>query len=613
MNKKQFLFWVCSISTLTSAAQNVGIGTTNPKARLHVADSAVLYTGDVSAPPLTTTINPPVQGAGTRLFWFPPLGAFRAGYVDGVQWDRDSIGQLSFAAGFNTKAKGRFSVALGNNSTASGDQSFSMGSSIANGAYSTSMGQGTTASGVGAFVSGGSSVASGNYTSSMGEQTVAKARGGFAAGVWNDETDAPDAGTTAATDRVFQIGNGSNVERSNALTVLRNGNTGIGITDPVFRLDLKDRMRIRSGGDATTSPGIFLNNLNNTSTASFIGMQSNNRVGFYGSVNGWGLTMNTDNGNIGISNTNSNAPLQFANDIRNRKLVLYETANNDHQFYGFGVTSSVLRYQTATTGDDHVFYAGNGTASSTELVRIRGNGYMGIGVADPQFRLDIKDRMRIRSGGDNNTSAGIYLNNSNNSSLPAFIGMQSDNQVGFFGSGTGWGLTMNTQNGALTIGGSTGNPGQVLTSNGAAANPGWTTAGNIIKTQFAGLLSNSISISGADFKEFTNSAYTVTLASPSRVILFCKTQTRAESLVPGFDAESRWRLELWLNGTVSRTYRVNGSLRASLSFNDNKLDLTTGPEYFDLPAGTHHFTFFATNLIARSSVSMQVTSMIIPL
>lgn len=264
------------------------------------------------------------------------------------------------------------------------------------------------------------------------------------------------------SDIIFGYGKSSSFTEN--MRLKGNGFLGIGVNDPLYRLDVKDRMRLRSGGDANSSPGILFNNLNNTSVASFIGMQSDNTVGLWGSSNVWGLTMNTQTGNVGISNTSPHAPLQFANDVKNRKLVLYETGNNDHQFYGFGVTSSVLRYQTATTGDDHVFYAGTGTTSSNELMRMKGNGYMGIGVADPQFRLDLKDRMRIRSGGDNSTSAGIYFNNNANSSLASFVGMQTDNTVGLWGSGSGWGVTMNTGDGKVGIG--TATPAAKLEVNG---------------------------------------------------------------------------------------------------------------------------------------------------
>src|SRR3546814_4500640 len=45
------------------------------------------------------------------------------------------------------------------------------------------------------------------------------------------------------------------------------------------------------------------------------------------------------------SDLSPNAPLQFNTAFANRKIVLRETANNDHQFYGFGVNSPTLRYQ----------------------------------------------------------------------------------------------------------------------------------------------------------------------------------------------------------------------------------------------------------------------------
>jgi hypothetical protein len=81
-----------------------------------------------------------------------------------------------------------------------------------------------------------------------------------------------------------------------------------------------------------------------------------------------------DNGNVGIGNTSPNAPLHFSNNTANRKIVLFEGTNNDHQFYGLGVNTAILRYQTDSTGADHVFYAATGSTSSNELMRIKGNG-----------------------------------------------------------------------------------------------------------------------------------------------------------------------------------------------------------------------------------------------
>jgi hypothetical protein len=91
------------------------------------------------------------------------------------------------------------------------------------------------------------------------------------------------------------------------------------------------------------------------------------------------LTANTQRmiinnaGNVGIGTTSPNAPLQFSNAITTRKVVLYEMANNNNQFYGFGVEAARLVYSTANTGDDHVFYAGASSTSRNELIRIDGS------------------------------------------------------------------------------------------------------------------------------------------------------------------------------------------------------------------------------------------------
>ncbi len=84
-------------------------------------------------------------------------------------------------------------------------------------------------------------------------------------------------------------------------------------------------------------------------------------------------------GNLAIGTTAANAPLQFANSVVNRKIVLWEGANNDHQYYGLGVNAGVLRYQVNSTGDAHVFYAGTGPAASNEIFRINGTGHFRMG------------------------------------------------------------------------------------------------------------------------------------------------------------------------------------------------------------------------------------------
>lgn len=170
--------WTTSGTNIyNSNTGTVGIGTTSALAKLHVAEGDMVVTAAGAAP--TSSFAPPVSGEGRRMMWHMGRGAFRVGYAGGTEWDHSNIGRYSFAAGFSTTASGQNSSALGQYTVA---PSFA---ETALGRYNTTYTVGTN---------GGST--------------------------WN------------ATDRLFSIGNGDisglGVFRSNALTVLKNGNMAIG-------------------------------------------------------------------------------------------------------------------------------------------------------------------------------------------------------------------------------------------------------------------------------------------------------------------------------------------------------------------------------------------------
>jgi len=120
------------------------------------------------------------------------------------------------------------------------------------------------------------------------------------------------AGTTASPYVINSTGtgmsspqwatNGDNISNTNT------NNVGIGVTDPEYKLDLGGRMRIRATPGSRA--GIFLNNEANTASPAFVGMQSDDRVGFFGSGIGWSFMVNTTNGNVGIGTFNSAAKLE---------------------------------------------------------------------------------------------------------------------------------------------------------------------------------------------------------------------------------------------------------------------------------------------------------------
>ncbi len=105
-------------------------------------------------------------------------------------------------------------------------------------------------------------------------------------------------------------------------------------------------------------------------------------------------------GNIGIGTTTPNAPLQFSQAFPSRKIVLYEGGNNDHQYYGFGMSASQLEYHTDQSNADHVFYSAINTTSSLELMRIEGGGNVGIGTTTPSQKLEVGGNLKLTNAAD---------------------------------------------------------------------------------------------------------------------------------------------------------------------------------------------------------------------
>ena len=161
-------------------------------------------------------------------FFDKSKAAFRAGYGDNTNWDEGEIGDYSVAFGFETKASASYSTAIGSLTTASGIRSTAMGyKTTASAERSTAFGNQTIASGKVSFAAGEVSTASGDVSTTFGAGTKADTYCSFAIGSYNIGGGSPAYADRQSTDPLFEIGNGTYTGRSNALTVLRNGNTEI--------------------------------------------------------------------------------------------------------------------------------------------------------------------------------------------------------------------------------------------------------------------------------------------------------------------------------------------------------------------------------------------------
>lgn len=271
--KKNLILLLLLASFLITKAQigKVGINTTTPLAMLHVKDSSVLFTGAATLP--ATPGNPPVSGAGIRMMWYPDKAAFRVGRVLNVNWDKDSIGDYSFASGYNTRATGDYSTAMGYGTTATGLYSTAMGDvTTASGSRSTATGYFTKASGLYSTAMGEETTASGRTSTAMGFDTYSKAYASLAIGQYNDSIASSSNTSWVTTDPVFIIGNGTaDNARNNAFTVLKNAKTGINTEAPAAMLHV---VRTAPSGGAFHSSAAAILESNSTAYLQLSGLNT---------------------------------------------------------------------------------------------------------------------------------------------------------------------------------------------------------------------------------------------------------------------------------------------------------------------------------------------------
>lgn len=170
-------------------------------------------------------------------------------YATAVGYKTVASGIYSSAFGFRSMAIGESSVALGRG-TAQGNRSVALGNAYAQGEYSIAMGNSSVAQGytsisagyensaVGGYSTafGAGTFANGSYSFSSGYGTIAEADYATVTGFWNigfKVLPTMDI-TNPLFNPIFEVGNGTSSARTNAISVLRNGQVIIGTHNGLF-------------------------------------------------------------------------------------------------------------------------------------------------------------------------------------------------------------------------------------------------------------------------------------------------------------------------------------------------------------------------------------------
>jgi len=367
--------WIMNGNNIYYSNGNVGIGTSSPVALLQTygigqGGGNILFRGLKKSSPG----NPPMSGDGTRMMWYPDRAAFRAGEVTGTEWNADNIGDHSVAFGFNTTALGAYSMAIGSE---------------------------TAAEGLFSFAAGNGSVAIGWNSTAMGAYTWAQSYAETVTGSYNTFYNAESFKGWDAADRLFVIGNGqSDEERSNALTVMKSGDIGIGTDSPDALLDI-----------SSTEKGILIprmtmaqrNNIQLPQHALLV-YQTNNDPGFYfnsgtpetpvwqplsGSSDGlWmsaGQNIYRSNGNVGIGVSNPDGKLHVGIQGEWLGVVFTGTGLNDLSvdisgYNNSGSTSYAVRIQNPGPNPNLIEISNDGGGTWSSPIPIAPDIDMGYGV-----------------------------------------------------------------------------------------------------------------------------------------------------------------------------------------------------------------------------------------
>lgn len=205
-------------------------------------------------------------------------------------------------------------------------------------------------------------------------------------GIGNSSPTAPvhvtATGNTSPDSNGLYVFNPTNSANQNAIVNVRTAGSSAG--SPFYSMDVAGVNGWSMGIDNADSQKFKISN-------SWASVASNPK-----------LTI-TNAGNVGIGQTNPGFPFSFADAIGD-KISLWGQSSSH---YGFGIQGGLLQIHTDTSGADVAFGYGS-SYNFNETMRVKGNGYVGIGTNSPVQKLTIANGWL---GFPTNETGTIYYTN----------------------------------------------------------------------------------------------------------------------------------------------------------------------------------------------------------
>jgi hypothetical protein len=185
--------------------------------------------------------------------------------------------------------------------------------------------------------------------------------------------------TPLGSEWTVNLANSNVAFNGNRIVLSSNNNVGIGTSTPDTLLTVGGDVKINN--NMTVQNTLQTNTLNVSNSATFSQLNVTSMTGT----------------NASITSLQPNVVL-FQNGFDlNGRMILNKIAENDHQISAIGYSNNLFKFQLDNANNSFVFATAQNDSASQELLRIRGNGNIGIGTSNPIEKLDINGSISVNN------------------------------------------------------------------------------------------------------------------------------------------------------------------------------------------------------------------------